>query len=116
MKRQDESIPDSTDETVALFKALSDPSRFRLVRLLAKRSEKKSGDCCGDGPLCVNALAHELKITQSAVSQHLRVLRNTGLVRGLRRGPFVHYEVDLRGLDHALQALRGALGMTRSTR
>jgi DNA-binding transcriptional ArsR family regulator len=115
MKRsKNKRTPDNSHELVSLFRALSDPSRFGLVRLLAARQDAKASDGCGDGPLCVNALAHRLKITQSAVSQHLRVLRNIGLVRGARRGAFVHYMVDLDLLDQALQTLRDSLGISRS--
>ncbi len=115
MKRSKiKSTPDESHELISIFRALSDPSRFALVKLLASRPESDRG--CGDGPLCVNALAQRLRITQSAVSQHLRVLRHTGLVRGARRGAFVHYAVDLDILDRALQSLRGALGISRSAR
>jgi DNA-binding transcriptional ArsR family regulator len=46
------------------------------------------------GALCVNALAHMLGVSQSEVPQHLRVLRQAGLVRGERYGSFVHYALD----------------------
>jgi DNA-binding transcriptional ArsR family regulator len=49
-------------------------------------------------------------VSQSAVSQHLRVLRQTGLVRGERRGHFVHYSLDQEGLEKYKAALRGTLG------
>ena len=67
-----------------IFKALSDPTRLRLVKMLSGNK----------GTLCVNALSYMLGVTQSAVSQHLRVLRQAGLVRGERRGNFVHYALD----------------------
>ena len=78
-----------------IFKALADPTRLRLVKLL---NNCKPGVCQG-GPLCVNALADQLGVTQSAVSQHLRILRHTGLVRGERKGNFMHYSLDPNGLD-----------------
>jgi DNA-binding transcriptional ArsR family regulator len=71
---------DGSDELVEVFKALSDPTRLRLVKLLG-----------GGQSLCVNALARRLGVTQSAVSQHLRVLRQAGLVTGVRQGSFIHY-------------------------
>jgi ArsR family transcriptional regulator len=77
------------EELAEIFKALSDPTRLRLVKLL---SECSPGEC--QGALCVNALAHRLGVTQSAVSQHLRVLRQAGLVNGQRHGHFVHYSLD----------------------
>jgi DNA-binding transcriptional ArsR family regulator len=42
----------------------------------------------------VNALSQALKITPAAVSQHLRVLRDAGLVTAEKRGYFVHYKAN----------------------
>ncbi len=89
-----------------IFKALSDPTRLRLVHLL---NNCKPGVCQG-GPLCVNALAHQLGVTQSAVSQHLRILRQAGLVRGERHGNFMHYSLDPNGLARYRAALKDTLG------
>jgi ArsR family transcriptional regulator len=97
------------DDVVKLaetFKALSDPTRLRLIKLL---NDCKPGVCEG-GPLCVNALAHRLGVTQSAVSQHLRILRQAGLVRGDRKGSFMHYALDPEGLGRYRSALRETLG------
>ncbi len=91
---------DEVEELAEVFKALSDPTRLRLVKLLSKH----------DGALCVNALAHKLGVTQSAVSQHLRVLRQAGLVHGERRGPFVHYSLDQGGLEDYRARLQETLG------
>ena len=99
-------IMDKTTEQVEIFKALSDPTRLRLVKLLG---ECDPGICKG-GPLCVNALAHRLGVTQSAVSQHLRILKQAGLVRGERNGSFMHYALDPDGLDRYRTALRETLG------
>jgi DNA-binding transcriptional ArsR family regulator len=102
---------DEIEELAEIFKALSDPTRLRLVKLLSECSpgEGMAVECWG-GPLCVKALAHELGVTQSAVSQHLRVLRQAGLVRGVRRGPFVHYSLAQDGLERYKAALRETLG------
>ena len=97
---------DKVEKLVELFKALSDPTRLRLVKLL---NDCQPGVCKG-GPLCVNALAHQLGVTQSAVSQHLRILRQAGLVRGARQGAFMHYSLDPEGLDQYKAALRETLG------
>jgi DNA-binding transcriptional ArsR family regulator len=93
---------DEIEELTEIFKALSDPTRLRLVKLL--------GECKGERTLCVNALAHRLGVTQSAVSQHLRVLRQAGLVRGERRGHFVHYSLDRDRLEQYKARLLEALG------
>jgi DNA-binding transcriptional ArsR family regulator len=97
---------DKIEKLVEIFKALSDPTRLRLVKLL---NECQSGICKG-GPLCVNALARQLGVTQSAVSQHLRILRQAGLISGARSGSFMHYSLDLDGLEKYRAALRDTLG------
>jgi len=91
---------DEIEELAGIFKTLSDPTRLRLVKLLTE----------GGGALCVNALAKMLGVTQSAVSQHLRVLRQTGLVRGERRGHFVHYSLDRGRLEQYRAKLLETLG------
>jgi DNA-binding transcriptional ArsR family regulator len=65
-----------------LLKVLSVETRVRIVQLLKGRV------------LCVNALAARLDVTQGAVSQHLRIMRDAGLVLDEKRGNFVHYRLD----------------------
>ena len=102
---------DEIEELAEIFKALSDPTRLRLVKLLSEQPPGECpGECDGRRFLCVNALAHRLEVTQSAVSQHLRVLRQAGLVRGERHGSFMHYSLDKDGLEKYRAALRKALG------
>lgn len=81
---------DNTEEQAAFFAALADPTRLKLFKLLC---QQRTPDA-----LCVNALANLLGVTQSAVSQHLRVLKGVGLVKGDRRGHHVHYFVNQKAL------------------
>ena len=82
----------NANEQAAIFGALADPTRLKLLKLL---SGQKDPDA-----LCVNALVGLLGISQPAISQHLRVLKSVGLVRGERRGYHVHYSVDPDALKH----------------
>jgi len=91
---------DEIEELTEVFKALSDPTRLRLVRLLAQHQ----------GALCVNALAHRLGVSQSAVSQHLRVLRQARLVVGERQGYHVHYALDPEQLERFRTRVLETLG------
>lgn len=91
---------DEIEELAEIFKALSDPTRLRLVKLLHEHQ----------GALCVNALAGRLEVTQSAVSQHLRVLRQAGLVQSVRHGYRVHYSLDPGRLAQYKAKLRETLG------
>jgi ArsR family transcriptional regulator len=93
-------VMEPVEELAEIFKALSDPTRLRLVKLLSEHR----------GALCVNALAHQLGVSQSAVSQHLRVLRQARLVQGVRHGYHVHYSLDLDQLEQYKARLRRTLG------
>ncbi|MEJ2157280.1 MAG: metalloregulator ArsR/SmtB family transcription factor [Desulfobacteraceae bacterium] len=82
-----------------IFKAFADPTRLRLLKLLSGQSIVFcGGECDGETFLCVGALAEKLEVTQSAVSQHLRILRQAGLVKGERKGTFMHYSIDKEGI------------------
>ncbi|MBI2907999.1 MAG: winged helix-turn-helix transcriptional regulator [Chloroflexi bacterium] len=85
-----------------MFKALSDETRLRLFKLLADQEP--------EGALCVGALAMGLGVTQSAVSQHLAVLRAAGLVIDERRGYFVHYRVNRSRLREKCEQMDAILG------
>ncbi len=75
--------PMSTEEIAALFKALSEPVRIRLMFLLLEGGEE----------LCVCDLVETLGLTQSVVSRHLAYLRNHGLVTTRREGVWIYYRV-----------------------
>ena len=99
------------EELAEIFKALSDPTRLRLVKLLSEHPlHDCPNECNGQDFLCVNALARRLGVTQSAVSQHLRVLRQAKIVRGVRRGHFMHYSIDQDGLEQYKAKLLETLG------
>ncbi len=65
-----------------ICKVLSSDVRVRIIELLQKR------------PLCVGAISRRLDVTQGAVSQHLRILREAHLVAAEKKGYFVHYRLD----------------------
>jgi ArsR family transcriptional regulator, arsenate/arsenite/antimonite-responsive transcriptional repressor len=89
------------EEQANLFGVLADPTRLKLLRLLSQQRESNA--------LCVNALAYQLGITQSAVSQHLRVLKSAHLVKGERRGYRIHYFLNKEALIQVQQQISGAL-------
>ena len=91
----------NTEEQTAVFKALAEPTRLNLVKCLCHQNEPDA--------LCVNALARMHGISQSAVSQHLRILKNIGLVKGERRGYHIHYTVDPKMLKRCHEIIAAAL-------
>jgi DNA-binding transcriptional ArsR family regulator len=70
-------------KTADFFKALGDPTRIKILKLLLSGKQ-----------LCVGMIAFKLNITQPAVSQHLKVLKLNGIVEGTRKGFNMHYRVN----------------------
>jgi ArsR family transcriptional regulator len=90
-----------------LFRSLGHPVRIRILELLVE----------GEKP--VSALLTELRIEPSSLSQHLNVMKHSGLVVSRRQGNGVTYEVTDSSvkefLDSARVVLASTLGRTRST-
>ena len=99
--KQEEDSKDRSEEQAAVFSAFSDPTRLKLIMLLAHQEVP--------GALCVNALAGVLGVSQSAVSQHLRILKNIGLVSGERQGYRIHYTINKAALKHCHDLMSAAL-------
>ena len=89
---------DDADNLANLFSALGSDTRVRILRELAQ------------DVLCVGALAMRLDLTQSAISQHLTVLRNAGLVQSDKRGSYVHYRLTEDARERCRAALSDILG------
>lgn len=87
--------PEADEELALLCKAVGHPARTRILRLLVRRDS-----CiCGD-------IVDELPLAQSTVSQHLKVLKDAGLIRGEIDGPRVCYCVE----PHVLRRLKALVG------
>lgn len=100
-----EAFQENTNEQAAVFSALSDPTRLKLVKLLRNQKEPDA--------LCVNALAGLLGVTQSAISQHLRVLKSIGLVKGERRGMTIHYFINHDTLEEYRRLAEAILSLEK---
>lgn len=80
----------NTEKLARLLKVLSVDTRLQMMLHLK------------GGFLCVNALACRLGVTQGAVSQHLRVMRDAGLVSAEKRGYYVHYRLNNKAVEKLL--------------
>jgi ArsR family transcriptional regulator len=78
-----------------MLKALGNPQRFQIVEFLAQNSTCITGDIVRNTPLA-----------QSTVSQHLKVLREAGLIHGEIEGPATCYCLDPEGF----RWLKGQIG------
>ena len=86
-----------------IFKALSADTRVRMVQILKSRA------------LCVGALSARLDVTQGAVSQHLRILRDADLVVPEKRGYYVHYRLNEKTSFKWKNAIERLLGKEYET-
>ena len=100
------------------FSALAEPHRRRMIELLAR------------GPRAAGAIAAEFPLSAPAVSQHLKVLRDSGLVRVEMDGQRRIYSLDASGLDemsawldqvrafwsHRLDRLEAAIAAEKTTK
>jgi DNA-binding transcriptional ArsR family regulator len=89
-----------SEKLARIFKLMAVDTRVRMIQLLKRRC------------LCVNALARALGLTPAAVSQHLRVLRDAGIVTADKQGYFVHYRIDEKALAR-WRKMSGVLLQTR---
>ena len=77
-----------------ILKAVADETRFKILQSLLERN------------FCVRALARHLNLSEATISQHLKILREAGLVRGEKRGYFTHYLVNREQLIVGSEILR----------
>jgi len=81
-------------ETAPVFAALGDETRLRLVVRL-----------CDEGPQSIAKLTEGSEVTRQAVTKHLRVLEDAGVVRGSREGRESVWEIEPRRLEAARRSL-----------
>ncbi|HBX51814.1 MAG: hypothetical protein A2275_18290 [Bacteroidetes bacterium RIFOXYA12_FULL_35_11] len=72
-------------EFSAIAKALSHPARIAIIQLLAEKKEIKTGN-----------ISDDLPIARTTVSQHLKILKNAGIISGTIDGLKIHYCLDMK--------------------
>lgn len=65
-----------------ILKALADDTRLKIFNILARQN------------LCAKGIASELNLSEAAVSQHIKVLKECGLIQGRKQGYFKHYQIN----------------------
>src|SRR3990172_10802305 len=81
-------------EPSEMFKVLGVETRVKIIDLLKSK-----------GPRGAKSIAEHLGITPAAVSQHLKILRQAGLVRNERKGYWIPYSIDEEALENCRQLL-----------
>ena len=93
-----------------IFKALSDPTRVKILSLL----KAKGRSCCelisrSEPGLCACDIENAVKLSQAAVSHHMGLLRRAGLVEAEKRGRWVYYRRDEAALARLANAIAQAV-------
>jgi ArsR family transcriptional regulator len=88
--------PDEAQRLARMFKALGDPTRVRLLSLIAAHV---------DGEACICDLTDPVGLSQGTVSHHMKILGEAGLVSREQRGKWAFYRV----VDATLATLADAL-------
>src|SRR4030043_2390444 len=81
-------------EPFEVLKALAVETRVKIIDLLKTK-----------GPLGAKNIAEVIGITPAAVSQHLKILRQVGLVRSERKGYWIPYAIDEEAMEHCRHIL-----------
>jgi len=87
--------PDQAEQAAAMFKALADPARIRIVNLLANAPDAA----------CVCDITPHVELSQPTVSFHLKKLLNAGIVERTQRGKWAYYSLRTGVLGEIADAL-----------
>jgi DNA-binding transcriptional ArsR family regulator len=79
--------PDADDELAKLAKAIGHPARVRILRMLSRKEAR----------VC-SQIVDELPLAQSTVSEHLRIMKDAGLIRSSQDGPRIGYCINYETL------------------
>ena len=81
-------------EPFEIFKVLSVDTRVKIIEMLKAQ-----------GPLGAKDISAAIGITTAAVSQHLKILKQAGLVRSERKGYWIPYSIDEKAMENCRQIL-----------
>ena len=80
-------------DAVKVFKAFDDEKRLQILEMI-RRGEK-----------CACVILEDMQISQSTLSHHMKILCESGIVRGRKEGKWVHYSIDEEGSHRALKLM-----------
>ena len=80
------------------LKALSDPTRRKILELLKK------------GPMSAGEIGEHFDMTGATLSHHLSILKKAGLVDDSKKGTFIYYEINTSVMEDILTWVTGFMG------
>jgi ArsR family transcriptional regulator len=99
---EEDNVYENNTALIHVFKALGDETRFSIFKILIRHN------------ICAKSIAYRLKLSESAVSQHLKILRKCGLISGEKRGYWVHYTVNFKEISRIIHDVNMLIQTDRS--
>ena len=87
-----------------LLRALTHPLRMQILEFIDRQDN-----------INVNKIYNTLNLEQSITSQHLRILRNAGVVETKREGKFIYYSINYQKVGNAMKSIKSFLQETQET-
>ncbi|WP_234124202.1 ArsR/SmtB family transcription factor [Clostridium hydrogenum] len=84
---------DEQEKSIRIFKALGHPIRYKIVKFLY------------DGPKCVCKLNEDIEFSQANLSQHLKILKEAGIVSSEKIGMNVHYKISNEEIKNIINSV-----------
>ena len=93
-------------QLVNALKAIGDPTRLKILRILKQRGRCSIGRPTG---LCACDIEEQIKLSQPTISHHMAVLTKAGLVRAEKQGLWRWYERNEKSLKDLAQTIKGSI-------
>lgn len=85
------------EERIKIFKAIADETRLKILILVSHKN------------ICAKGIAKHLNISEAAVSQHIKVLKESSLIVGYKRGYHFMYELNRESLEKSINFIKGLI-------
>ncbi len=94
----------NTNNALRIIEGIRDPIRIEIIFLLARGKAMNVGD-----------ITDQFKVSRPAISHHLKILKNSGIVRSERIGQEIYYQLDRKQLVSGLRQIADAIDNCCST-
>ncbi len=99
-------MPLTDKQLVSALKAVADPTRLKVLRLLKQKGQCSIGKPVG---MCACDVEEHVKLSQPTISHHMAILKKAGLVHAEKNGLWMWYRRNEKSLKELAQAVSGHL-------
>ena len=98
-------MTNSDEQLAKTLRALADPARLRLLRLILRERSGLDPRCSSRSGVCFCHLKEAMNLAPATISHHLKVLRQAGLIQGIREGRWTYYRAQAVAADAVMRSL-----------